>query len=73
MDSYIVNSEAPGGDHEVHNITQGCGHLPNPENWISLGQHPDCHSAVRAAKRELPGEFQTVNGCYYCCNDCHTG
>ncbi len=57
------------GDHEVHNVTEGCGHLPDINNQENLGYHPDCHSAVRQAK-QLGYE---ADGCYYCCEDCHTG
>lgn len=70
MDSYCVNRNAQSnGDHEVHNVTSDCEHLPNPVNRQDLGLHPDCASAVRAAS----SYFTQVNGCYYCANACHTG
>jgi len=69
MPSYYVNKNAqPNGDHEVHEIGSDCGHEPNPENRISLGAHDSCVGAVQAAR----GRFGKVNGCYYCCELCHT-
>ncbi len=71
MPRFILNKNAQSnGDHEVHNSSTGCGHMPNPENRISLGEHATCRGAVADAKRRLPG--QRINGCYYCCNECHT-
>lgn len=69
MPYYHVNKNAQSnsGDHEVHE--NGCGHRPNPENRLDLGYHSDCHGAVREAKKT----YATANGCYYCCNACHTG
>jgi len=64
---YLVNKNAQyNGDHEVHK--EICGHLPNPENRKHLGNFTNCHDAVRKAK-----EYDSkADGCYYCCNDCHT-
>ena len=72
MSRFIVNRNAQTNDnneHEVHNITLGCNHLPDLENQVDLGEHQSCHGAVQAAKRTYPNS----NGCYYCCNACHTG
>ena len=71
---YIVNKNAqPGGEHEVHvNYGEGspheCPEMPLPKNWIDLGFHADCHSAVIRAKDFFP----TVDGCKLCSLDCHT-
>jgi hypothetical protein len=66
--SYYVNKNAQPGsnDHEVHVV--GCSYFPAWENVISLGLFESCGPAVQAAKRY----FNDTNGCYYCCNRCHT-
>lgn len=67
MASYYVNKNAQNnGDHEVH--VEGCGHMPLPQNRQYLGNFTSCHDAVRAAKIY----YYQSNGCYYCCNPCHT-
>lgn len=67
MPRYYVNSNAQSnGDHEVHLET--CSHLPNELNRVDLGYHQNCATAVQAAKRL----YTKSNGCYYCCNACHT-
>ncbi|AVF95414.1 hypothetical protein AL552_17505 [Vibrio diabolicus] len=71
MSNYIINKNAQSnGDHEVHNTTTGCSHMPNTENQIELGSHLTCSGAVQAAKTQWPEA--RINGCYYCCNPCHT-
>ncbi len=68
-DEYCVNkNKQPNGDHEVHNVTGGCNNLPNPENRKNLGCHVNCQNAVREGKKH----YTQVNGCYYCCRECHT-
>lgn len=68
MAKYWVNkNEQANGDHEVH--CQGCSYMPQPENRIYLGEFASCHGAVDKAKRE---HFESSNGCYHCCNACHT-
>lgn len=67
MASYYVNKNAQAnGDHEVHK--SGCPWLPNVENRIYLGNFDNCEDAVEKAK----DEYDQVNGCYFCSNDCHT-
>lgn len=64
---YYVNKNAQeNGDHEVH--VSGCAFIPSVENRIYLGEFSKCQDAVREAKRY----YVNVNGCYYCCNSCHT-
>jgi hypothetical protein len=71
MPSFIINKNPQSnGDHEVHNKTYPCSHMPNPENQISLGEHISCHGAVAAAKQTWPNN--RINGCAYCCSECHT-
>ncbi|MBI1674324.1 hypothetical protein [Shewanella sp. DW31] len=71
MSNYIINKNAQSnGDHEVHNTTTGCSYMPNAENQIDLGSHLTCSGAVLAARKTWPEA--KINGCYYCCNPCHT-
>lgn len=67
MSSYYVNKNAQSnGDHEVH--VSGCSFMPLTENRQYLGQFDSCRPAVTEAKRY----YVQSNGCYYCCNACHT-
>lgn len=67
MASYYVNKNAqPNGDHEVH--VSGCNHMPATVNRMYLGDFSSCKPAVAEAKRH----YSQSNGCYYCCNACHT-
>ena len=71
MPNYILNKNAQNnGDHEVHEKTAGCSYMPNIENQMELGFHATCHGAVAEGKKRHPDA--RVNGCYYCCNPCHT-
>lgn len=71
MATYCVNKDAQSGsnDHEVHDTTTSRWCHPEPANQLGLGTHPDCASAVRAAK----AYFSDVNGCRWCAPGCHTG
>jgi hypothetical protein len=67
MPYFHVNKNAQSnGDHEVHE--NGCGHQPYSENRLGLGWHASCTGAVTEAKKT----YRQSNGCYYCCNACHT-
>ncbi len=67
MASYYVNKNAQSnGDHEVH--VWGCSFLPSIENRLYLGEFSNCSDAVKKAKET----YKQVNGCYYCCSECHT-
>lgn len=67
MAAYYVNKNAQSsGEHEVH--TKGCSYLPNVENRKYLGDFSSCKPAVTEAKKH----YSNVDGCYYCCNACHT-
>jgi hypothetical protein len=66
MAQYHVNKNAQStGEHEVH--LTGCAHQPEAANRYALGDHLNCQSAVRSAKTI----YTNVDGCFYCCNDCH--
>ena len=69
MPKFCVNKNAqPTGEHEVHNLDAGCNYLPLPQNRIDLGYFPDCHGAIREAKKY----YSNVDGCFYCAPACHT-
>lgn len=59
-------NEQTNGDHEVH--TTGCSFMPERENRIYLGEFNSCYGAVLKAR----SHYSQTNGCYYCCNACHT-
>jgi hypothetical protein len=67
MASYCVNRNSQSnGDHEVH--VYSCSYLPAAENRLYLGDFATCGPAVTEAKKH----YAQSNGCYYCCNPCHT-
>jgi hypothetical protein len=71
MQSFVINKNVQAnGDYEVHNTTTGCRFMPLLENQISLGNHLTCTGAVASARTTWANE--QINGCYYCCNPCHT-
>jgi hypothetical protein len=71
MHRFIINkNEQANGDHEVHDVTTGCSYMPNSENQVDLGLHASCRGAVAHAKSKWPNA--RINGCYYCCHECHT-
>lgn len=61
---YVNDNSQPNGDHEVH--VTGCVYMPTSKT--SLGDHPNCFSAVLEAKRY----YRQSNGCKYCSSACHT-
>jgi len=63
---YVNKNQQSNGDHEVH--TTGCRYMPLEHNRISLGIFTRCDHAVSKASEH----YKKVNGCYYCCNRCHT-
>ncbi len=68
MPYYLVNRNAqPTGEHEVHENT--CGHLPDVPNRANLGSYTNCREAIAAARAK---GYANVDGCFYCCNACHT-
>ena len=69
MESYYLNNhQQANGDYEVH--TSSCKYLPSIENRTYLGLFSNCKDAVHAARRVYPS--RKIDGCYYCCNPCHT-
>jgi len=70
MARFCVNKHAqPTGEHEVHNLDVGCGHLPALQNQRLLGNYPTCFEAIEKAKLF----YSNVDGCAYCANGCHKG
>jgi hypothetical protein len=70
MPQYTINKNAQNdGYHEIHNVNT-CSYLPQLQNRIDLGLFDNCSSAVLSAKLKYPNN--KVDGCYYCCNTCHT-
>ena len=63
---YFVNPvpQSPNGEHEVH--AEGCAFMPYDP--IYLGMFFNCEDAVKAAR----AYYSNVDGCYFCCNHCHT-
>ena len=65
MAQYVVNNKSQtGGEHEVHK--EGCTYFPS--DFIRLGDHSSCHTAVTKAKQH----YNNVDGCYWCSRACHT-
>lgn len=66
MAFYYVNiNEQSTGEHEVHQ--DGCKHLPEYENRKILGSFSNCSEALKEAKKH----YSNVDGCFYCCTECH--
>lgn len=67
MKYYVHTKTDNQGDHEVHKET--CDYLPAASNRAYLGEYSNCSDAVSKAKSM---GYKPTNGCYYCCNACHT-
>ena len=69
MTNYYLNeNQQPNGDNEVH--AAGCSYMP--KNYVlPLGSFTHCAPAVVRAKQLRPN-YRRINGCYWCCRDCHT-
>lgn len=66
MELYSVNKDAqPTGEHEVH--ASSCAHMPSIENRITLGFFHNSSEAIKGAKKY----YNNVDGCFYCCPECH--
>jgi hypothetical protein len=65
MDKYYVNNIPQStGEHEVHIL--GCSWFPSDADY--LGEFSNCEDAIEEAKNH----HDNVDGCYWCCNECHT-
>ncbi|QSH40690.1 hypothetical protein P0136_11960 [Lentisphaerota bacterium ZTH] len=66
MDVYIVNKIAQEtGEHEIHKTS--CNFLPGVEERTPIGIFETCHEAIGKAKEF----YDNVDGCKYCCPECH--
>lgn len=64
MKTYYVNKNAQStGEHEVH--AYGCSHMPNQP--LLLGAFNNCIEAIAKARQH----YTNVDGCFYCCEECH--
>ena len=64
---YVANKNAQNtGEHEIH--AWNCEWLPQRTNQVKLGDFNKCEDALQEARRY----FRNVDGCFYCCNACHT-
>ncbi len=63
---YLNNNLQPSGEHEVH--VEGCSWLALAHSTTFLGNFLSCQSAIAAARNYR----WNVDGCYYCCENCHT-
>ncbi len=70
MKHYYFNKNTDNkGNHEIH--TEDCSHTPDLHNRTYLGYFYDCKKAIGKAKEQYSDK--KFDGCFYCCNDCHTG
>lgn len=74
MARYLINKNKQdsesGENFEVHN-EDICVRLPDLKNRIQLGNFTNCDSAMVVAKKKWPSQKSNIDGCYYCCEDCH--
>lgn len=71
MATFIINkNRQTTGEHEVHNASVPCTHMPDVENQVLVGNFIDCHGALNAARNANPS--LSIDGCAYCCPACHT-
>lgn len=74
MNRYILNKNKHdskcGKNYEIHD-EDSCTRLPLLENRIFLGYFSECHGAMRDAKTKYPDMASKIDGCCYCCPDCH--
>lgn len=71
MTKYIINRHQQlNGDFEIHRLDI-CPCPPETENQISLGDFNDCHEALIFAIRRWPELAKKIDGCKFCCPECH--
>lgn len=70
MATYYVHRYVDAqNDHEVHRSDCYLLQQHNLQNFVNLGDHPGCYSAVLAARRQ---GYTRANGCVHCARECHT-
>ena len=66
MKKYYINTNAQSsGEHEIHR--EDCPCMFFIKGPIYLGEYTSCTDALRAAQRI----YSNVDGCFYCCRECH--
>ena len=66
MYRYYVNDRPKKyGDHIVHR--EGCYQLATADGAMHLGLFSDCAAALDKARTR----YRKINGCWFCCRDCH--
>ncbi|WP_292587862.1 MULTISPECIES: hypothetical protein [unclassified Mesotoga] len=62
---YVDDSAKPAGEHEIH--TEHCERLREVKSKTMLGDFVNCFGALQKAR----DFYQNVDGCAYCCSECH--
>lgn len=71
MAEYILNKhQQRNGDFEIHR-TDICPFLPEPENQIYLGDFNNGSEALKVAVQRWPQLATLIDGCKFCCTECH--
>lgn len=66
QDYYVNDNQQNTGEHEVHN--ENCTYLSQIVSKTYLGYFDNCDDAVTKAKQH----YSDVDGCFHCCEPCHT-
>lgn len=76
MTNYYLNSNkqpsTTGGNYEVHRYN--CPYLTlikGKDNYIYLGYFSSSKEAVKYAKNKHSSYANSIDGCWYCCNNSH--
>jgi hypothetical protein len=73
---YILNPQQQGKEsgknYELHNADT-CAHLPDKIHQLSLGHFNTCELALEEAHRRVPKWVDLIDGCAWCCPNCHKG
>ena len=65
MKFYVNKNAQATGEHEVHR--EDCFWLSLATDVLYLGDLSSCAEAIRAARRV----YFNVDGCKFCCKECH--
>lgn len=68
MPDFVMNRNSQSnGQHEVHNLTEGCVHMPKLPNQVKLGNYETSKLAIAKAQSDWP--IYKVSACQYCCQE----
>jgi hypothetical protein len=74
MAKYILNSNkqdsASGGNYELHNADE-CRFLPLVAHQLPVGYFMNCFGAKEGAQEQYPEKAADIDGCHWCCPQCH--